>query len=257
VRETIQPHTVFARRLGEDKKVGYLRVSEFAEATHGEFDRELDALVAAGVRAVIVDLRDNTGGVLLTTERMADRFLRSGVIVRTKGRTRDSSKTVVASEPDTVPDAIGLAVIVNGSSASASEVFAGCVQDHRRGVLVGTRTFGKFLVQNITEIPGKGAAVKVTTAKYMTPLGRWYQRNPKDPDAAAGLVPDVVVELTDDEQTRLRKSFESQDKLAWGTALEPTDVPPDWVDPQVERALEILSGKVVLQEIRTGEKRNG
>ncbi len=256
-REIVTPPTVFARRLGTDGRVGYLRVTEFADATVGDFDRALDAMVAEKVAAVVVDLRDNPGGVLTTTEHMADRFVRSGLLVRMVGRAPNTTKVVAAREEDTIPDVVALVVLVNGSSASASEVFAGAIQDHRRGVLVGTRTYGKFLVQNILEIPGRGSAVKLTTARYMTPLGRWYQRSDKDPNQPAGLVPDVVVELSKEDQARVRKAFENQEDAAWGRTPPHADVPADWVDPQVKRALDLVKGEVVVQEIRKSPPSSG
>jgi carboxyl-terminal processing protease len=258
VRDYVKPRTVFVRRLGEGGNVGYLRVTEFADATAGDFDRDLDALVAAGVRSVIVDLRDNTGGVLPATERMADRFVRSGVIVRLEGRAPNASRTIGARGPGTIPDSVGLVVLVNGSSASASEVFSGCIQDHRRGVLVGTRTFGKFLVQNITEIAGKGSAVKLTTARYKTPLGRSYKRNPKE-NVPAGLVPDVLVELSKEDAARLEKAFANQEDAAWGAKPrdENASVPADWIDPQLARAVDVALGRVVVQDIPSSPPKKG
>lgn len=256
-REVVVPKTVFARRMGDDRRVGYLRVSEFAEATLADFDRALDAMVKDGVRAVVVDLRDNAGGVLTTTEHMADRFLRNGLIVRMVGRAPNTTKVVRAREEDTIPDVVGLVVLVNGGSASASEVFAGAIQDHRRGVIVGTRTYGKFLVQNILEIPGRGSAVKLTTARYMTPLGRWYQRSDQDPDRPAGLVPDVVADLSKEDALKVRKAFENQDDEAWGRPPTSKDVPADWTDPQIQRALDLVAGQVVVQEIKKGTPSGG
>jgi carboxyl-terminal processing protease len=258
VRDFIKPQTVFPRRLGEGGRVGYLRVTEFADATAADFDRELDEMVRTGVQSVIVDLRDNTGGVLPATERMADRFVRSGLIVRLEGRAPHASRLIGARDAGTIPDAVGLVVLVNGSSASASEVFSGCVQDHRRGVLVGTRTYGKFLVQNITEIPGKGAAVKLTTARYKTPLGRSYKRSAKDP-GPAGLLPDVLVELSKEDAERLEKAFANQEDAAWGAKprAENAAVPGDWIDPQLARAIDVALGRVVVQEMPGNAPKKG
>jgi carboxyl-terminal processing protease len=258
VREFIKPQTVFTRRLGGDGRIGYLRVTEFADATAGDFDRELDAMVQGGVKSVIVDLRDNTGGVLPATERMADRFIRSGLIVRLEGRAPNASRVIGARDPGTVSDAIGLVVLVNGSSASASEVFSGCIQDHRRGVLVGTRTYGKFLVQNITEVPGRGSAVKLTTARYKTPLGRSYKRNPKE-NVPAGLIPDVLVDLSKEDGEKLGKAFMNQEDAAWGAKPRSDNgsVPADWIDPQLARAIDVAEGKVVVQEIPSSPPKKG
>ena len=181
VRDEIRPPTVFSRRLGKDAKVGYIHLTEFTDLTPEAFDRALDEMVAAGVTSVIVDLRGNGGGVLQATVHVADRFIAEGEIVRIVGRTRENSRVELARAEGTIPASIELVVLVDGTSASASEVFAGCIQDHRRGYLIGTRTYGKFLVQNITETPDHNAALKLTTARYQTPLGRSFQRPAKDP----------------------------------------------------------------------------
>ena len=249
VRAEIRPPTVYARRVGKDGKVGYLHLTEFTEATPDAFDRALDAMVADGVGAVVVDLRGNGGGVLGATVHVADRFVAEGEIVRINGRTRENTRVERAHADDTIPAAIGLVVLVDGGSASASEVLAGCIQDHRRGVLLGTRTYGKFLVQNITEIPGRNAALKLTTARYQTPLGRSYQRPPKTPKTeGAGLTPDVVVELGVEDRKKLEEQWSNADDAVWGGAPQYADVPADWVDPQLARALELIAGDLQLKE---------
>lgn len=265
VRDEIRPPTVFARRLGADGRaaadgrIGYLRLTEFVASTADDFGRALDGFVAAGVKAVVVDVRNNGGGVLPATVEVADRFVRSGGIVQMRGRGQGSTRVETAKDEGTIPESIGLVVLVNGHSASASEVLAGCIQDHRRGVLLGTRTYGKFLVQNITEIPGKAAAVKLTSARYQTPSGRWYARDPKQPDAAAGLIPDLVVELSAVDAERLAKQQENEEDAIWGSKVRHADVPAGWVDPQLQKALEVIEGNLSLQEIRRDEQppRNG
>jgi C-terminal peptidase prc len=259
-RAEIRPPSVFSRRIGPDGSVGYIRLSEFVEATPADFDRALDGMLAAGVRSVVVDLRQNGGGVLPATVHCADRFLRSGDIVRMVGRTQSSTRSEVARDAGTVPESIGLVVLVDGQSASASEVFSGAIQDHKRGVLLGTRTYGKFTVQNITEIPGRNAAVKLTTARYLTPNGRSYvrerRRRPTDSEPApAGLIPDVVVELSAEDLARLKDAFENQEEAYWGAPKANPDVAADWVDPQLQKALDLLAGKLPMQEIRDAAKK--
>ena len=250
VRGDIRPATVFGRRLGLDRKVGYIRISEFVETTPADFDGVLDAMVADGVTSLVVDLRGNGGGVLPATVRIADRFIRSGDIVRMTGRARNTRRTETARADDTIPDNIGLVVLVDGHTASASEVFAGCIQDHRRGVVLGTRTYGKFLVQNITEVPGRDAAVKLTSARYVTPNGRSYARDPKRPEVPAGLPPDVVVDLTADDKKKLGQAFDNQEEAVWSAPMPFPDVPADWLDPQLARALELIGQNLLLQDIR-------
>lgn len=252
-RAFIQPPTVFPRRLGANGSVGYLRVTEFVETTITEFDRALDPMIADGVKTVVVDLRGNGGGVLPATVHLADRFLPGGEIVRLQGRDASARRVHVAKEDGTVPASVGLVVLVDGRSASASEVFAGCIQDYRRGVLLGTRTYGKFLVQNITEIPGRGAGVKITTARYQTPNGRSYQRPPRDTHGGpCGLIPDVVVELSEGDAETLEKAWRNEDDAVWGASPRHADVAPDWIDPQLRRALDLIAGNLLLQEIRSG-----
>ncbi|MBL9087550.1 MAG: S41 family peptidase [Planctomycetia bacterium] len=250
VRGDIRPATVFPRRVGKDGRVGYLRISEFVETTPADFDRALDAMIADGVTALVVDLRGNGGGVLPATVRIADRFIRQGDIVRMTGRARNTRRTEAARADDTIPDHIGLVVLVDGHTASASEVFAGCIQDHRRGVVLGTRTYGKFLVQNITEVPGRDAAVKLTSARYVTPNGRSYARDPKHPETPAGLPPDVVVDLSAEDRKKLGQAFDNQEEAVWSAPLPFPDVPADWLDPQLARALELIGQNLLLQDIR-------
>ncbi len=257
-RSLISMPSVFGRRLGPGGRTAYLRVAEFTESTSGEFDRELDAMIAGGVTSVIVDLRQNGGGILPATVHVADRFIRTGDIVKLVGRTPTSNRVERATDAGTIPDSIALGVLVDGRSASASEVFAGCIQDHKRGWLLGTRTYGKFLVQNVMEIPGRQAAVKITSARYLTPSGRWYTRKANVPDAPpAGITPDVPVEMSDDDQKKFQHARTNADDALWGASPRYPDVPADWIDPQLQRALELIDGNLLLQEIRGDGDRNG
>ena len=257
-RALISTPSVFGRRMGPAGRTGYLRIAEFTESTSGEFDRELDAMVAGGITSAIVDLRQNGGGILPATVHVADRFIRSGDIVKLVGRTPNSNRVDRAVDAGTIADSIFLVVLVDGRSASASEVFAGCIQDHKRGMLLGTRTYGKFLVQNVIEIPGRQAAVKITSARYLTPNGRWYTRKANAPDAApAGIVPDVPVEMSEDDQKKFQHARANADELLWGAAPRYPDVAADWIDPQLRRALELIDGNLLLQEIRGEKDRNG
>jgi carboxyl-terminal processing protease len=266
MREIIRPPTVFTRRLGSDGQFALVRLTDFAEETAKAFDAEMDKLLGSEpCKGLVVDLRHNGGGVLNVAVRVADRFLRPGrIIVRMEGRGMDASKNYPAQDrPGKLLD-LPLVLLVDGTSASASEVVAGALQDHRRGVLVGERTYGKFLVQSIMEIPGENASVKLTTSRYYTPTGRSYQgpargerlRDPRP--EGAGLVPDVVIPLSDEDALRLRKVWENEEGGAWGEGRRHDDVPADWIDPQLDRALKLLQGEVVLQRInRADGPRNG
>jgi carboxyl-terminal processing protease len=252
VRDHIQQPTVHARRVGPGGRHLHLSVApNFFDTTADELDRLLDAALADGVRGVALDLRGNGGGVLPATVRIADRFLRAGDIVRTVGRTVGGSEAHVAAGPGTIPDDVRLVVLVDGGSASASELLAGAIQDHRRGVLVGTRTHGKFLVQSVVGIPGKEAGVRLTTARYTTPLGRWFRRERAAEGPPQGLLPDVVVPLEADAKARLERQLENRNATAvWGQEPPHPEVGDDWVDPQLEAALRVLDGEVVLAALR-------
>jgi carboxyl-terminal processing protease len=264
IRDVVRPPTVFTRRVGAQGEFALVRLADFAEETSDAYDAALAACLGERpAKGLILDLRHNGGGVLGVAVHVADRFLREGrLIVRMEGRARDASKTYAASDGTGKILDLPLVVLVDEWSASASEVVAGALQDHRRAVLVGVRTYGKFLVQSITEIPGREAAVKLTTSRYYTPSGRSYQGSIHRPRPQAhgegrpegvGLTPDVVVALTDEEAERLEAQWEDEEGRAWNASPRHPDVPPDWVDPQLERALELLRGEVVLQKIQRSQ----
>lgn len=187
VRAPVRIHAVESRLLADDTV--YITIRTFQESTAEELRRALDDAVAAtaprhGVRGVILDLRDNGGGLLFQAVEVADEFLASGVIVSTRGRGGRLIDETSAHRRGTRPD-WPLVVLVNGFTASASEIVAGALRDHRRAVVVGTRTFGKGSVQNVIPI-STGGALKLTVARYHTPSGRSIQ--------AEGIEPDVVVD---------------------------------------------------------------
>jgi carboxyl-terminal processing protease len=268
-RAFITPKTVFTRRVGAEEEFLHLRLTDFSEETARIFDEIMDGLQEEQpCKGLVLDLRHNGGGVLTVATRIADRFLRKGrVIVRMEGRGVDASKNYPATDRKDKELDLPLVVLVDASSASASEVVAGAFQDHRRAVLVGVRTYGKFLVQTITEVPGREAALKLTTSRYYTPSGRSYQgpargerpSNGERPEGA-GLVPDVVLPLSDEESLDLAKFWDNEDGRAWGEPQRHEGVAADWVDPQLQRAIHLLDGQIVLQKIqrRSGaRRRNG
>jgi carboxyl-terminal processing protease len=263
VRAVVRPPSVLSRRLGKDGQFGVIRILEFSDATSVAFDGALDGLRKAGVRGVIIDLRYNVGGVLHAAVHVVDRFLEKGLIVRMEGRGRGASDSRSATKrDDDVPDTLPLAVVVNGTSASASEVVAGALQDHRRALLVGERTYGKFLVQQITDVPYRDAAISITTSRYYTPAGRSYQRRSSEQGVgaraeggdAAGLLPDVVVPLDDEQRKALRHAFDNQEGEPWGEAPMHEDVAATHLDPQLQKAMEILEGELVLRKLRGSGK---
>ncbi|MDJ0520959.1 MAG: S41 family peptidase [Planctomycetota bacterium] len=267
-RAIIRPPTIFARRVGPDGRFVQVRLTDFTEETAEEFDRVLDREAKAKpVAGIILDVRHNGGGVLGIAVRVVDRFLRKGqLVVRMEGRGSDATKNYTASgRKDKYLD-LPLVVLVDRFSASASEIVAGALQDHRRAVLVGARTYGKFLVQSVMEIPGKNAAVKLTTSRYYTPSGRSYQGPPRQPGneeehpEGAGLIPDVLVELTEEQKTTLRQFWVNEEGRPWNEIKRWPEIADDYVDPQLERALMLLQGELVLQQIQRGSRgsrRNG
>ena len=189
-REIIRVPAVEGRLL-QDGCV-YVQLRMFQEDSAQQLRHVLDeaadrAARAGGVRGVLLDLRDNPGGLLSAAVLVADEFLNDGVIVSTRGRNGILLRENRASGPGTRPD-WPLVVLVNGYSASASEIVAGALHDQHRAVLVGTRTFGKGSVQNIIDMPD-GSALKLTTALYYTPSGTSIQ--------ARGIEPDVVIQQLD------------------------------------------------------------
>ena len=171
-------------RLLEDG-FGYVRISQFQANTADNLVEAVDRLKQQGdLKGLVLDLRNNPGGVLNGAVSVSDAFLDKGLIVYTEGRVADSRLRFNAT-PDDVLDGAPLVVLVNQGSASASEIVAGALQDHRRAIIVGTRTFGKGSVQTIVPL-SNGAAVKLTTARYYTPSGRSIQ--------AEGIVPDIELE---------------------------------------------------------------
>lgn len=174
-----------------ESSIGYLRLSQFNDSTPDEASRAIDELMddakeASGgmLTGLILDLRNNPGGILDSAVGISDLFLDKGVIVSAQGRTPESRFTRVARAGD-ILDGAAVVVLVNGGSASASEIVAGALQDHDRATIVGTQTFGKGLVQTVTPL-SRGRAIKLTTSRYFTPSG--------DSINDVGVSPDVHVE---------------------------------------------------------------
>jgi carboxyl-terminal processing protease len=167
---------------------GYVRVTTFQENTGDDVEHALDAFTKEDhgrIKGVVLDLRDDPGGLLNQAVRVADEFLNGGMIVYTEGRLENQRQKYFAHKKDDFVD-YPMVVLVNGGSASASEIVAGALQDHRRAVVVGTQTFGKGSVQTILPLDDK-SALRLTTARYFTPNGRSIQ--------AVGITPDVEVDL--------------------------------------------------------------
>lgn len=184
-RDIIKVKSVKFRML--EPGYGYLRISQFQSKTADYLVKAMSDLKKENdgpLKGLILDLRNNPGGVLNGAVAVSDAFLDKGLIVYTEGRLPDSSLRFNAT-PDDVADGAPIVVLVNRGSASASEIVAGALQDHKRAIIIGSRTFGKGSVQTILPLSG-GTALKLTTARYYTPSGRSIQ--------AEGIIPDVKLE---------------------------------------------------------------
>ena len=207
-RRQIAVPTVQYQMLEGD--VGFIQITEFSESTMEQFEEALASLQGEGMKSMIVDLRDNPGGVLQTVCEMLDKLLPKGLIVYTEDKNGSRSNY----ESDEACMDIPMAVLINGNSASASEIFAGAVKDYKYGTLIGTKTFGKGIVQTIIPL-SDGSAVKVTMAKYFTPKGNYIH--------GVGIEPDIELEYK-----YLGVEDETYDPMH---------------DNQVQKALEVLQGQ--------------
>jgi len=178
-----------------EKHYGYIRLSQFQEKTDTEFDKALKALEEESkgtLWGLILDLRNNPGGLLDQAVKVADRFIESGLIVSMEGRKEDQKLRFNAHAQGTITR-YPLVVLINGGSASGSEIVAGAIQDNGRGILLGTQTFGKGSVQTIFPLKD-GSGLRLTTARYFTPSGRSIQ--------AKGIVPDIIVKPVRPEEEK-------------------------------------------------------
>ncbi len=184
VRDTIRVQSVRSRVLEEG--YGYIRLAQFQERTDRDLQKALETLSKekGGLKGLVLDLRNNPGGLLTQAVRVSDMFLDSGMIVYTEGRLESQKQKYFAHKEGTWSN-FPIVVLVNGGSASASEIVAGALQDHKRAVILGTKTFGKGSVQTILPLDDN-SALRLTTARYFTPKGRSIQ--------ATGIVPDIVIE---------------------------------------------------------------
>lgn len=188
-RQRIAVHSVVDVRMEDRSRgIGYLKLEQFSDSTIAEIDAALLKLHQQGMQSLIMDLRGNPGGLLTTAIALSDRFLASGTIVSTRGRTPDDNSNEVAHFANTWK--IPLVVLVDHNSASASEIFAAAIQENHRGVIVGERSYGKGTVQTLFPLQTFPAALRLTTAKFYSPDGREM--------AGAGVTPDVKVSADSD-----------------------------------------------------------
>jgi carboxyl-terminal processing protease len=246
--EIVDPTVRHARVLDPERGIGYLAITAFSHRTPEEFDHALETFEHDGVRALVLDVRGNPGGVLASAVRIANRFLPEGAVVTTEGRAEHSSYD--ASPGEARHAKMPLVVLIDGDSASASEVLAGALQDHRAAVLVGSPSYGKGMVQKIRTFGEHEAIVKLTSSYYYTPSHRNLERT-VDKAWAYGLVPDFAVETSASDRKRLHGYLATHspppgalDELRrWereeGVALIAT--PPE--DAALNAAVELLRGR--------------
>ena len=182
-REEIRLKTVKSEMIKDD--IGYIRISSFDELTHKDFKEHLSRLEKRGIKGLIIDLRNNPGGLLDVCAEITDELIDEGTIVYTE--TKDKRREYIKADKKKID--IPLTVLVNGGSASASEIMAGAIKDTNRGTLVGTKTFGKGIVQRIRQL-NDGSGFKITVSEYFTPSGVNIH--------GVGIEPHITVELPED-----------------------------------------------------------
>ena len=251
-RAIIKVKSVKSRML--DEGFGYVRITNFQTSTGEDLHkaiRELKKESKNGLNGMVLDLRNNPGGVLGAAVSVSDAFLRKGKVVYTEGRAKDAELDFNAT-PDDVLNGVPLVVLINGGSASASEIVAGALQDHKRAIIMGTRSFGKGSVQTIFPM-SNNSAVKITTARYFTPSGRSIQ--------AEGIEPDIKVEplavaKVDGEEVQLVKEADLSRHLTNGKETAPIkelkdedeEEPLASSDYVLNEALTLLKGLNILRQ---------
>ncbi|MEK9707566.1 MAG: S41 family peptidase [Alphaproteobacteria bacterium] len=239
-RDVIRIRSVRSRVEG---KVGYIRITTFNEQTAPGVEEamvDIKAELGDEMIGVVLDLRRNPGGLLDQAVKVSDAFLDQGEIVSQRGRNPDDSQRYNATKGD-LAEGLPLVVLINGGSASASEIVAGALQDHKRAVIMGTESFGKGSVQTIMPIAGHGA-LRLTTAAYFTPSGRSVQRT--------GITPDIVVEQSRIETTEGAEGVRERDLrnardnegIEQGDEGEERATSTAVQDYQLLRALDLLKG---------------
>ena len=207
-RQDIQVQTVSWRMM--DDNIGYISITNFRENTYNQFKEALDTLEAEGMEKLVLDLRNNTGGLVKSAHEIGEELLPEGIMVYTMDKEGNREDTLC----DDVYNDVPMVVLVNGNSASAAEILAGAIQDTGRGELIGTTTFGKGLVQRLFTLPD-GSGLNVTIQKYYTPNGTSIH--------GVGITPDYEVELPEEY-------------------AQQTNIPAE-VDTQLQKAVEVLSEK--------------
>jgi carboxyl-terminal processing protease len=239
--------------LDESKKIGYIRITTFSRHTTDEIRSALQQLTASGVKGLILDLRWNPGGLLTSAIEISDFFIADGRIVSTAGRNAPE-RTWDAKKEGTF-EGFPIAVLVNHSSASASEILSACLQDHKKAVVIGERTWGKGSVQNIIELDDGKSAMKLTTAGYKRPSGQNIHREEGAKETDEWGVkpnPGFELKLTDAEVEEYFAERRARDVIA-AKPREPNPETARKIDKQVQKAVDYLSTELAKNEL--GEKK--
>jgi carboxyl-terminal processing protease len=243
VREIIRVRSVRSRTEGDD--IGYIRVTQFNEQTTEGLKKALNDLsaqiAAEKLKGFVIDLRNNPGGLLDQAISVSDAFLEKGEIVSTRGRNAEETQRFNARAGD-LSKGKPIIVLINGGSASASEIVAGALQDHKRATVIGTRSFGKGSVQTIIPLGSGNGALRLTTARYFTPSGRSIQ--------AKGISPDIEVLQEVPEELKARTDQKGEAALRGHLRAEGEEqtgsqsyVPPDPKDDKaLKMAYDLLRG---------------
>ncbi len=233
VRAVIDIRSVMGVHMLDDG-ITYLRLTKFSRNTENELREVLREHIEKGMTGLIVDLRDNPGGLLPAAVSVADVFLKKDApIVLTRSRGDESQEYMSENEP-ALPNSLPMAVLINGGSASASEIVAGALKDNRRAIIVGERSYGKGSVQSVFSI-NDGTAIRLTTAKYYTPSENVIEER--------GILPDIEVEIAAHEWARIRTAHRTEDL---GGELEEEFCIEDTPDIQLRMAVQMMRGARLL-----------
>ena len=251
VRDIIKITSV---KIQVHEEVGYLRITSFTQKTYKNLIKEFSKLekqMSGNMKGLVLDLRNNPGGLLDQAISVSDAFLDRGEIVSTRGRETNTEQRFNATKGD-ITKGIPIVVLINGGSASASEIVAGALQDHKRGILLGTSTFGKGSVQTIIPVSSKGA-IRLTTARYYTPSGKSIQAKGIEPDI---FVPQSKLEVLETNNERkessLRGHLDEKDSDTEKTENEDISETENTLkdDYQLNRAIDLLKSINVYETLQ-------
>jgi carboxyl-terminal processing protease len=256
VREIIQIQDVKDTQILEDN-IGYIRLIEFREDSHEEVRKALDTLTEQGADSLILDLRNNPGGLLNVALEITEQFLPEGqLIVSTKGRRASQTmETISRYSANKILD-WPIVVLINAGSASGSEILAGALKDNKRAVTLGSKSFGKGSVQSVIPLPD-GSGLRLTTSKYFTPSGESIH--------GEGITPDIVVERVYVEQDDIEKKEEEIEEIFDNVEIKDSEDPETqeldkkekearerlFKDNQVQSAISVIKGIKVFREFES------